>query len=100
MYTVHILNSDRKLICQPGENLLQLLQKHALAPDAPCGGKGSCGKCRVTVDGKECLACQTPVDRDMRVELPAAAKADILTRAIDVETKSDDGSRYALAFDI
>ena len=51
MYTVHILNSDRKLICQPGENLLQLLQKHALAPDAPCGGKGSCGKCRVTVDG-------------------------------------------------
>ena len=100
MYTVHILNSDRKLICQPGENLLQLLQKHALAPDAPCGGKGSCGKCRVTVDGKECLACQTPVDRDMRVELPAAAKADILTRAIDVDTKSDDGSRYALAFDI
>lgn len=99
-YTVHIVNLDRKLCCEAEENLLKLLQKHALAPDAPCGGNGVCGKCKVTVDAVECLACQTVVDRDMQVELPTEAKADILTDAIAVDSVSDCWAEYALAFDI
>ena len=45
--TVHILNTDRRLQAPDGANLLAFLQEQSLAPDAPCGGHGTCGKCRV-----------------------------------------------------
>ena len=45
-----------------------------LAPDAPCGGQGTCGKCLVKVDGKPVLACQTKVEKDCQVEIPGKKK--------------------------
>lgn len=38
--------------------------------DAPCGGNGICGKCKVKVGDQEVLACQYRVDRDVTVTLP------------------------------
>ena len=52
-----------------GSTLLQAQIKAGLRPDAPCGGKGTCGKCRVLLEGAEVLACQTLVDRDMTVQI-------------------------------
>ena len=49
-------------------------------PDAPCGGQGKCGKCRVKIDGKVVLACKTVVDRDMEVDtLKGDSGYEILT---------------------
>ncbi len=37
-------------------------------PDAVCGGKGTCGKCKVRINGKEVLACRTRIYEDLLVE--------------------------------
>ena len=83
-----------------GTTLLSAQIAAGLKPDAPCGGKGVCGKCRVTLDGAETLACQALVDRDMVVRLPGREEARILTEGIAVSVQPDGGHRYALAFDI
>jgi len=97
---VHIQNNGKVLQAEAGENLLKLLQRNALAPDAPCGGNGTCGKCKVLVDGQEMLACKTAVDRDMTVCLPETAKAEILTQGITAQVQPDGTDVYTLAFDI
>ena len=33
--------------CNAGDNLLEVARRANVAIDAPCGGNGSCGKCRV-----------------------------------------------------
>lgn len=39
----------------------------------PCGGKGTCGKCRVMLNGEEVLACRTVIESDASLALPADA---------------------------
>lgn len=94
---VTVLPGKVKITVPTDTNLLDALRNAGLAPDAPCGGRGTCGKCRVTVDGVEMLACRTKVDRDMTVELSASAKAAILTDGLAVQS---GGTGYSLAFDI
>lgn len=99
-YAVYIQNNGRVLKAQEGEKLLSVLQKWGLAPDAPCGGRGTCGKCKVIVDGKEVLACHTEICADMEVILPVNEKTDILTESVDVSVVADAVSDYVAAFDI
>lgn len=99
-YSVLIQNNGRVLKAQKGDKLLGLLQKWGFAPDAPCGGRGTCGKCKVTVNGKEVLACQTVIQADMEVILPANEKTDILTESVDVKVTADAVAKYVAAFDI
>lgn len=35
----------------PGDSLLELLRKGRVRVESPCGGKGTCGKCRVLAEG-------------------------------------------------
>ena len=85
-----------------GTTLLRAQIQAGLGPDAPCGGRGSCGKCRVTLqDGREVLACQAPVEGDQVVYLGRSRTAQILTGARAATGFRPDGtSRYALAFDV
>ena len=83
-----------------GCNLLQAQILAGLRPDAPCGGKGTCGKCRVILDGREILACQTTVDRDMTVFTKEKSDARILTEGLAVAIQPDGTDDYVLAFDI
>lgn len=83
------------------DTLLSVLRSTGLAVDAPCGGDGRCGKCRVIVDGVEMLACKTVVDRDMTVTLPHAgfhSSPQDKTSTFKVPVLHEDG--YLLAFDI
>ena len=66
-YQVTVLPQNEVLNVQEGTGLLEALRRAGLAPDAPCGGNGTCGKCKVSVDGRQVLSCQTTVDRDMIV---------------------------------
>ncbi len=55
-----------------------------LRPDAPCGGNGTCGKCRVEIitengERKSVLACETTVSRDIEVITSADKNHRILT---------------------
>ncbi len=84
-----------------GGTLLQALQKLGYAPDAPCGGNGTCGKCKVLVDGAEVLACQTPVDRDLEVTIPRSAGLQILQEGVGAAAQMDPLEEgHLLAFDI
>lgn len=97
-YRVTVLPEKKQLIAQNGDVLLSLLRSAGLSPEAPCGGNGQCGKCKVLVDGKEVLACQMIVDRDMTVVLPQEHTGAILTGGIPVEISPDSG--LCLAIDI
>lgn len=101
-FQVFITNRKRNIAAAEGTTLLSLLRSHGFAPEAPCGGHGTCGKCRVLVDGTERLACQTVVDRDMRVTLPEKTEeTNVLETGLDVSVPMDPVRRgYLLAFDI
>ncbi len=88
-FHITILPEGRQLSAASDENLLELLRRKNLAPHAPCGGKGTCGKCKVLVDGVERLACQTVVDRNMMVELPRAEITHILSVGTDAQVAAD-----------
>ena len=76
MSTVTLLENGEKteLSFTDGCDLLTLLRQNGFAPDAPCGGSGTCGKCRVLLreNGEEraVLACRTTLTRDCTVRLP------------------------------
>lgn len=71
-----------------------------LRPDSPCGGKGTCGKCKVLLDGQEVLACQTLVDREMKVRTEKERDVNILTGGRAVQITPDGTDCLCLAFDI
>ena len=90
------------IVVQAEENttVLQAQIAAGLHPDAPCGGKGTCGKCQVTIDGKEVLACQTVIDRDLTVFTEKETWEKILTSGLSVCTAPEGLCPYVLAFDI
>ncbi len=75
MSIITIYNNGEKKECffAPGANLLELLRGQGFSVDAPCGGHGLCGKCRVLLDrgsGPESvLACGVVPDGDCTVYL-------------------------------
>ena len=76
MSIITIYNNGRKreFFFAPRVNLLELLREQGFDVDAPCGGHGKCGKCRVLLDrgsGTESvLACTVVPDGDCTVYLP------------------------------
>ncbi len=99
-YKITVLPYGQILKASEGENLLHILQKNALAPDAPCGGNGKCGKCTVYIEEKKVLACQTVVHQDMTVRIPEKNELQILTHGASVKVQPDGRDRYVLAYDI
>ena len=100
MFDVRILPGGQILSAPEGKNLMELLRENGLLPDAPCGGRGTCGKCRALADGEPVLTCQTHVHGNMTVELEQKRQAEILTGGQNVEIRPDGCSRYVLAIDI
>ena len=78
MHKIKILPSDLEILAPDGENLLHLLRKNGLSPDAPCGGQGTCGKCTVWIDEKPVRACQVTVRSDLTVTIPESGSLHIL----------------------
>lgn len=99
-YTVYFQPDSVSVQVEAGTSLLQARILAGLRPDAPCGGKGTCGKCRVILDGKEVLACRTLVDRDLTVWMEAEKHVNILTQGLRVQIVPDGTDAYVLAFDI
>ena len=101
-FTITFQPGGIRVTVPEGTTLLQAQILAGLMPDAPCGGRGICGKCRVVLqDGQEVLACQTGVEQDLTVTTGSAHAAQILTGFRGQATFQPDGrDRYALAFDV
>lgn len=85
---------------ESGRTLMQFMQNGGIYLEAPCGGKGTCRKCLVTVNGEQRLACRTVIDRDMTVLLPDAAAEHILTGAKGCFWPAEPIQGYTMAFDV
>lgn len=68
MYQIRFIREGKEIRVEPGTKILEAERKAGLVPDAPCGGLGKCGKCRVKANGQMVLACQTEVREDMEVD--------------------------------
>jgi len=82
-YQVEIEPDGAVARAEAGDNLREVLARHSVILTAPCGGKGTCKKCRVLVKApdrevEEVLACQYRVHSDIRVTVPAASRIDVL----------------------
>ena len=60
---LRITVDGKELFVEKGTMLSDILDM-----EKPCGGKGSCGKCRVRVNKKEELACRYKVENEIEVE--------------------------------
>jgi uncharacterized 2Fe-2S/4Fe-4S cluster protein (DUF4445 family) len=86
----------------PGETLLKQITAAGVFLDAPCGGKGRCGKCLVHLcapDGDAVLACKTQIDGDLDVYLPdemVMKIADSGQLAVDSVLQAGRGASHKL----
>ncbi len=74
-YTITFTDSRTRLKVEEGTTILQAQLLAGRTPDAPCGGRGACGKCKVLANGEPLLACQARIDRDMTVT-PISAETE------------------------
>ncbi len=64
---------------ETGLSLLDILRKRDYEIYAPCGGKGTCGKCKVRIRNEgDVLACRYYPSHDIEVILPGKQEAQIL----------------------
>ena len=86
------VNDQKTLVVAGGRSLLAVLKEERIFIPSACGGRGSCGLCKVTVlegagpllptelpwltpeerKGQLRLACQVKVKRDLRIRIPEA----------------------------
>jgi uncharacterized 2Fe-2S/4Fe-4S cluster protein (DUF4445 family) len=93
-YNVTFHPSERKILVDEEENLLQAAMEAGIHINASCGGSATCGKCKVkllkgSVDSPRHpkltqweydqgfrLACLTPIRGDIDVEIPIESQVD------------------------
>lgn len=118
---------SREIPCRKGENLLAVLQEHGVPMSAYCGGKGTCGKCAISVRegalpitgadrlhfSKEALfcgmrlSCKAILQEDLTISLNAPDESAFIALgsgslkqipAIFTSARADES--YAIAIDI
>ena len=92
LYTVSFPLQNTEITVRAGTTLLAAEIAADLRPDAPCGGVGACGKCRVDIlaengDRRSVLACETKIDRDMTVFFSEEEAHRILTEGTGTVTE-------------
>lgn len=95
---VTFLPSGAVVDVAPGTTIMQALHQAGLRIDAPCGGNGTCKKCKVRVraGGTEeiLLACQTKITQDLTVNLSGEDEGHrILMGGITREIAADPAVR-------
>lgn len=85
-YRVKFMPQNVDVTVEEGTDLLTAQIRAGLHPDAPCGGKGTCGKCLVNiVEGTPSgvqKACTTKVTGDITVNIQTGGKHSILLEGV------------------
>ena len=100
MVSLTFLPNNITISVDAGTTVLEAMIRAGLHPDAPCGGRGTCGKCKVQVNGNTALACQTQVREDLIVTLPETDAVSILETGVTGTVQADGIHEYVAAFDI
>ena len=83
MYRIKFIREEKEILVEPGTRILEAERKAKLVPDAPCGGRGKCGKCRVKIEDHMVLACQIEIHSDLEVDtLSGCQEEEILTEGM------------------
>ncbi|MDI3481173.1 MAG: hypothetical protein PWQ97_828 [Tepidanaerobacteraceae bacterium] len=116
-YSVYFKPQGKTVEVEKGTSLMDAAQKAGVFLDAPCGGKGQCGKCRVKViEGEHRyqpsrliarqeenmgirLACLTTVEGDMTVEIVQTVGVDDII-VEDITADSTKKSRVKRAVQV
>ena len=72
---VNVKIQNQILKSEKGRLLSDFLTDNGFYSAHPCGGQGTCGKCKVTVNGASVLSCRYIIDDDIIVELPDVQQA-------------------------
>lgn len=75
-YSVTFLPEQKSVRIHAGATLFEAAGQADIVLVSPCGGRGTCKKCRVKIEpsGREVLACQCHVDKDLTVSIPATSR--------------------------
>ncbi len=88
MVKVHIIQGNQQQNIETScKTVLQLLQQQQIEISAVCGGNGTCGKCKVNVDGVIVSSCKTDCRDGMTIYLPEKES---------IETPSDSAISVAI----
>lgn len=69
-FTIDFVSQNKSIKVAQGTDLLTAAIRAGIMVHAACGGEGLCGKCKVIINKKEALACQTIIESDMKVTVP------------------------------
>ena len=58
------------IFAEKGQLLSDILIKNGYSHAHPCAGRGTCGKCAITVNGEKVLSCQYRIEGDAEVIIP------------------------------
>ena len=105
MFTVTIKTDSDLIVKEYAERILlaDALRSAGIHQLKPCGGKGICGKCKVTANGKEVLSCITYADSDTYIDYTTSAEnIQALTEGTAADFKKDPlvENGFGMAVDI
>ena len=73
-FQIQLVPQGEILHAHAGQGLLEVLAESGVFLRSDCGGKGTCQKCRVKVDGVSQRACGVRVDKNLSVEIPDSSR--------------------------
>jgi uncharacterized 2Fe-2S/4Fe-4S cluster protein (DUF4445 family) len=75
-YTITFKPDGSKVSIRGGATILEAAGRAGIILNTICGGKGTCGKCRVELeaDGRKVLACRHRIESKLEVLIPPQAK--------------------------
>lgn len=76
MYQIVFIREKKQIKVPAGTTILEAERMAGLLPDAPCGGAGTCGKCRVIVNGQTLKACSTQIFEDLQVDTAVSSSLE------------------------
>jgi uncharacterized 2Fe-2S/4Fe-4S cluster protein (DUF4445 family) len=91
-----ILNHDRIVITESGQTVMNILKSAGIFQDSPCGGSGTCGKCKAIIKGQlfepsdeeKSLLSQEELDLGYRLTCLTVANSDLTIELENSKTYS------------
>lgn len=85
-FTLKFTPQKKSIKVTQGTDVLTAAIKAGIMMHAACGGEGLCGKCKVVINNKEVLACQTIIESDLEVSIPKES----LTIHVNLKHESEE----------